>query len=96
MFSRQKLWGNLSSEPLGSYPGPGTTSLHVSCIGYRCAVIMCMMNHTLGSSDLAILQQLSFLGEFWACSIRRQRVLKLRFNEYAQLAELKVTEENQM
>lgn len=55
-----------------------------------------MMNHTLGRSNMAVLQQLSFPEAFWARSIGRQGAMRLRFNECAQLLEPKVTEQNQM
>lgn len=57
---------------------------------------MYMMNHTLGGSDLALVQQLRLSGECWAYSIRGQGVMKLRSTEYTQLAEPKAAEKSQM
>lgn len=86
---RKKSWESLSSEPLGSHPGPGAAGHHVSCIGCRCSVIMCMMNHALGGSDLAVLQLLNFSWDLYACSMGRS-------SKYSQLAEPVVTECNRM
>lgn len=57
---------------------------------------MHMTSHSLERSDLTIRQQLNLSGELWACSTRRQAVLKLRSGEYTQLAERQVTEPTHM
>lgn len=72
LFSRQNSWRNLSSEPHGSHPGPGTAGLRVPSTGHRCAVSMCMMNHTLGRSGPAALRQRSLSGESRAHSRGRR------------------------
>lgn len=70
-YSHGRNHGKTNSESLGSYPGSGSEGLHVRALGADVLSSGAWWSTPFWRSHLAILEQLSISGEFWACSIRR-------------------------